>query len=260
MSRDTQEDPGKPRWTCQGWVKRATRHIVERTLSCVSPLEWLKPMFKPAGFDGVTDAYAVGVALAQAFAYFYLQPGVSAWAEFATVWLLGVLLLTLANIQLFHRERKEEHPEALELDPARSLILAAFNVVQIVFAFALLFRGQYARCQNSFDVSLPMPLISWTWVDYSVMTLTGFGDPRIEAIGQASRILVSAQVLLGLFMTVVVIANFASLLLPRDTASPSSGTGRPSTESQLEPGPGTRPRTAAPAARWRTRPRSSRKA
>jgi len=99
------------------------------------------------------------------------------------------------------------------------MILVGSNLIQVIFAFALFYRTLYQACNKNFMIDCGLPLSNWDWVNFSTMTLTLLGDPTIKALEDAAKSLVSLQALIGLFLDVIVIANFASLLLQRSQAA-----------------------------------------
>jgi len=205
------------------FVKCATRRVF-RCLRWLRPLTWLRRIAGQSGDDGLTELYVVAITVVQALLFVYPGCLSGSCAVWLSAWLLAAMLLGLVDIQLFHAERARDAAKngGLGLDPVRSVILVGFNLVQTVFAFALFYRHLPT---GSLCIHLTRNLSNWDWLSLSVMTLTAFGDQSITPASALARCLVSAEIVVGMFMTVVVIANFASLLLGGRSGSHSQGDG-----------------------------------
>jgi hypothetical protein len=113
------------------------------------------------------------------------------------------------NVLLFdeYRAKKAGRPYALR-SYRRIVILSLHNYVEVVFWFAIIYRN----LSWAFQVTGPTLDSFFASLNLSFVTMTTFGQTRVSPIGTLGEMLILSQSVIGLFMALVVLARFISLL------------------------------------------------
>jgi len=118
------------------------------------------------------------------------------------------------NVLLFDEYRARKAGETYAVRGFRRIvILLLHNYVEIIFWFALFYRN--ASC--AFDTSgstLNSFLVS---LNFSFVTMTTFGHAAISPTGILGNMLVFIQSVIGLFMALLILARFISLIPTPET-------------------------------------------
>ena len=132
--------------------------------------------------------------------------------RFIAFWRIYGIIVFLSNTLLFdvYRDAMNNRPPSPLAGHRRILILIFFNYIELTFLFAFLFR--------SFIPPLSLNLISnwWEIVNISFINLSGFGSSKITLHG-TQLILALFESVVGLFMAVLAISRFISLLQKRES-------------------------------------------
>ena len=183
-------------------------------LRWVSIFEPVRQIFPRLKTDGTVDAWVLG-NFGLSFIAAMVAPCIS--SDWAKVLLIGYALLRIfdiviyqVNVLLFdeYRARKVSSPYALR-GYRRLVILLLQNYIEIVFWFAAV----YAALSFGFEFKVPGTggtFFGGTYSSFIVMTT--FGDPNIIPKELWGSGLILFQSATGLFMTLLSLARFISLI------------------------------------------------
>lgn len=119
------------------------------------------------------------------------------------------------NVLLFDEYRKRTVGETHALRSYRRLvILLLHNYVEIIFWFALFYRNMSWAFEAG-GVDLDSFFMS---LNFSFVTMTTFGHTNISPKGMLGDILVFSESAIGLFMALLILSRFISLLPPPETS------------------------------------------
>jgi hypothetical protein len=98
-------------------------------------------------------------------------------------------------------------------DKGRIILLLIFNYVEIIFWYAFFYKISYSFFKaesQSFINDIPHSLY------YSVVTITSLGDGGVKSNSLTVMFLIASEALIGLYITVIVIASFISVLTAKN--------------------------------------------
>jgi len=110
------------------------------------------------------------------------------------------------NVLLFDQYRLGEKYELRGVE--RIIILLLINYIEILFWFALLYRNFHFAFRSKYTILNSF----WGSLYFSLVTMSTLGYGDITPITHFGEILNIVQTLLGLFMALLIIARFNSLL------------------------------------------------
>jgi hypothetical protein len=132
------------------------------------------------------------------------------------IWRIFEILVFIANTYLFDEYRARMQGE--EAKPfggfRRVLVLTLFNYAELILWFAAFYRNLIPELAVT---SINSVIES---INYSFVTMTAFGNTSIEPMTWQVTLISMCQSIIGLFMTLAVIARSVSLLPVRETADP----------------------------------------
>ena len=118
------------------------------------------------------------------------------------------------NVLLFDEYRARKAGKSYALRGFRRLvILSLHNYVEIIFWFALFYRNLGCAFETG-QVSLDSFLVS---LNFSFVTMTNFGHTVISPRGTLGVLLLFIQSVIGLFMALLILARFISLIPSPET-------------------------------------------
>jgi len=196
--------------------------IVELWLKIFSLLRWISPFqivrkLIPSSIDiYFVEGWVLGNFLLSIVSYFILfmwsDPNVYWWETIAICWgAIRVFEVTIyqINVLLFdwYRASKEGKPYAVR-GFLRLIILLLHNYVEIIFWFALFYRNMNWAFETG-GLALDSFLVS---LNFSFVTMTTFGHSNVFPKTDVGYILTLIQSAIGLFMALLILARFISLI------------------------------------------------
>lgn len=105
----------------------------------------------------------------------------------------------------------------------RLVVMSLQNYAEIIFWFALFYRhwGSWFKPIDALAIPLD-PFL--TWLNLSFATMTTFGYPSVSPARTCGIFLILAQSAIGVFMALLILAGFISLLPPHKTRDRSERT------------------------------------
>jgi hypothetical protein len=194
--------------------------LILRPLSSFSLFEFLLSIFKVRGQDvpGLTELWV----LSNIFASILLLKIMSASSSPASKWLVSVYaafrLLEVVTFQFYtqiyggYRGAKPTLRYTIN-SYRRSIVLALLLYVESIIWFAVLYRLGSANF-NASHLRLDSFLVA---LYYSVVTMTTVGYGDISPKGTMGVLIVTTQALVGLFMTILVLARIISYIPKPET-------------------------------------------
>lgn len=179
-------------------------------LRYVSVFEYVRRIKPFQGSYGFVEAWVVGNLLLSLggilFAVNTEIPKIVA-GIFLAYSFIRVLEITVyqVNILLFDQYK---NPATYEVKGYRRLvILLLHNYVEIIFWFA----ASYSVLSNTFDL-LQQRGTMFDVLLFSFITMITFGSGSIDEVSNIGHIVIFSQAIVGLFMTMICLARFISLL------------------------------------------------
>ena len=209
--------------------------IVEIWSKVFSVLRWISPFqiirtLIPVTREGYrfVEGWVLGNLLLSIVLLLICSAPSLRWWEAIAIGYAGIRVFEVfiyqINVLLFdqYRAKKEEHrlrrlgityvPYALR-GFRRIVILLLHNYVEIIFWFALFYRNIGWAFETG-GVSLDSFLVS---LNFSFVMMTTFGHIAISPRETLGSILIFIQSVIGLFMALLILARFISLLPPVET-------------------------------------------
>jgi len=194
--------------------------IVELWSRVFSALRWLSPFQLirtciPAsrGSYVFVDAWVLGNFLLSVLLLVICSaPGLRWWELIAIVYGATRVVETVIyqiNVLLFdeYRAKKARRPYALR-GFRRIVILSLHNYIEIIFWFAIIYRN----LNWAFQVGGAAFVSFFESFKLSFVTMTTFGQTGVSPKGILGEMLIFLQSAIGLFMALVVLARFISLI------------------------------------------------
>lgn len=199
--------------------------IVELWSRIFSALRWLS-LFqiiracipRVMGSYAFVDAWVLGnLIVSVLLSALCSAPGLRWWELLATVYAalrVVEIIVYQANVLLFDAYRAKKAGESYAIRGFRRLvILLLHNYIEIIFWYAIIYRNLSWTFQTSVTTldSFFEPL------KMSFLTMTTFGQTRALPIGMLGELLIFLQSAIGLFMTLLILARFISLIPKPET-------------------------------------------
>lgn len=208
-------------------------------LRVISPHFWLSKCIRKANPTwresyGFTDLWVLGNFLASALLFELGCIASLDWIEWVAVRYGGLMVVEAfvyeINLLVFggHRAAKSNMSGGMRaprrplklrvLSFRRLMVMSLQNYVAIIFWFALFYR----HWSSSFKPSMSVPVDSFaTWLNLSFSTMTTFGYATVSPNDTWAILLTLAQSGIGVFMALLILASFISLLPPPMTMDKS---------------------------------------
>lgn len=157
----------------------------------------------------------LNLLLAAGLALGILQPKQHIWLQLAVVYSairLAEMAIYHFNILMFDGNRALSRGTVYYLTSyRRSLLLSIHNYVEIIFWFSFI----YSNLTGGF-VGVEQPYGQMMWIELSFKTMSTFGASNLTPVSQIARVAVLAQSFIGLFMSLLIVSRFLSLIpIPR---------------------------------------------
>ncbi len=187
----------------------------------VFPSKMLRPRFDKESWGAVVEAWVTGNLLMSIVLLATVPTNVKWVHQIVTLYILLRIIEIVVfqfNSQIYGGYPGKDRPRLhyTVLSYRRSIFLAGLLYVEVIMWFACVYR-LYANHFTSSNVSLTHPLKA---LYYSVVTMTTIGYGDVSAITTFGFGVVIAQALIGIFMTLLILARLVSYLPRPDTLDP----------------------------------------
>ena len=183
-------------------------------LRWISPFQVIRTLI-PAirGSYGFVDGWVLGNLVLSIVLLLVCSAPSIRWGEAIAIGYGGIrvfeVFVYLINVLLFDKEREKKAGKTYALHDFRRLVLLSLhNYAEIIFWFALFYRNLGWAFETG-KITLNSFLTS---LNFSFLTMTTFGYSTIFPKETLGEILTLTQSIIGLFMALLILARFISLI------------------------------------------------
>lgn len=181
-----------------------------RMLSWVSPLKWLRHVPAIRGNDAFTDSWVLGNLSLGFLALIYASLKVNSCLSYVLLsWgALRIFETVVYQVNLILFDTFQSGLRA-HRSYRRLLILALHNYFEVLVWFAVAYRTFSSQFKPNGGVDVSSLIGS---LYYSLVTLSTVGYGDITPVGTGGTVLVVAEILVGLFLTLLILARLVAFL------------------------------------------------